>query len=114
MPFGDVPEDAYYYDAVLWAAEQGITAGISDTVFSPDAICSRAQAITFLWRAAGAPVPKNGTMPFTDVTKDSYFYDAVLWAVENGITYGMTESIFGSDEICTRAQDITFLYRSVE
>lgn len=114
MPFGDVPEDTYYYDAVLWAAEQGITAGISDTVFSPDAICSRAQAITFLWRAAGAPVPKNGTMPFTDVTKDSYFYDAVLWAVENGITYGMTESTFGSDEICTRAQDITFLYRSVE
>ena len=114
MPFADVTEDAYYYDAVLWAAENGITAGTSDTAFSPDAFCTRAQAVTFLWRAADSPAPKSGTMPFSDVAEDSYYHDAVLWATENGITTGTSATAFSPSDNCTRAQDITFLYRSAE
>ena len=112
--FTDVTEDAYYYDAVLWAAENGITAGTSDTAFSPDAFCTRAQAVTFLWRAADSPAPKSGTMPFSDVAEDSYYHDAVLWATENGITTGTSATAFSPSDNCTRAQDITFLYRSAE
>ena len=84
--FVDVATGSYYEDAVDWAVENGITKGTDDTHFSPDSICTRAQAVTFLWRTAGSPAPKTSTMPFTDVPVGSYYYDAVLWAVENGIT----------------------------
>ena len=110
--FVDVPTNAYYYDAVLWAVEQGITQGTDSLHFSPDGICTRAQAVTFLWRAAGSPAPKSNTMPFTDVPAGSYYYDAVLWAVENGITKGTSDTAFSPNLNCTRAQIVTFLWRS--
>ena len=110
--FVDVPADAYYYDAVLWAAENEITGGTSATTFSPDMTCTRAQAVTFLWRAADSPAPKSETMPFVDVAADAYYYDAVLWAVENGITAGTSETTFSPDMKCTRAQIMTFLWRA--
>ena len=113
-PFVDVAEDAYYYDAVLWAAEEGITSGTDATHFSPDATCTRAQAVTFLWCAAGSPAPKSSTMPFTDVTADAYYHNAVLWAVENGITSGTSATTFSPDATCTRAQIVTFLWRAQE
>ena len=113
-PFADVAEDSYYYDAVLWAVGEKITSGTSDTAFSPDAACTRAQAVTFLWRAAGSPAPKSGTMPFTDVAADAYYHDAVLWAVEQGITAGTSATTFSPDATCTRAQIVTFLWRSQE
>ncbi|MGM9524440.1 MAG: S-layer homology domain-containing protein [Faecousia sp.] len=112
MPFVDVPNDAYYFDAVLWAVENGITNGTSDTTFSPDASCTRAQAVTFLWRAVGCPSPKSNAMPFKDVVKGSYYETAVLWAVENGITNGTSATTFSPDSICSRAQIATFLWRS--
>ncbi|MGM9553263.1 MAG: S-layer homology domain-containing protein, partial [Faecousia sp.] len=112
MPFVDVPNDAYYFDAVLWAVENGITNGTSDTTFSPDASCTRAQAVTFLWRAVGCPSPKSNAMPFKDVVKGSYYETAVLWAVENGITKGTSATTFSPDDICNRAQIATFLWRS--
>ncbi|MGN1004630.1 MAG: S-layer homology domain-containing protein [Oscillospiraceae bacterium] len=111
ISFVDVPTDAYYYDAVLWAVKNGVTTGTSATTFSPNATCTRAQTVTFLWRAAGCPAPKNSTMPFTDIAPDAYYYDAVLWAVENGITKGTNDTTFGPDEDCTRAQIVTFLWR---
>lgn len=111
-PFTDINDDAYYKDAVIWAVENGITKGISGTMFSPDAACTRAQAVTFLWRAAGSPVPKTTAMPFADVKAGSYYYDAVLWAVENGITKGTSDTTFSPDVKCTRAQIVTFLWRS--
>ena len=111
-PFTDVNDDAYYKDAVIWAVENGITKGISGTMFSPDAACTRAQAVTFLWRAAGSPSPKSGAMPFGDVAADAYYHDAVLWAVENGITKGTSETMFSPDATCSRAQIVTFLWRS--
>ncbi len=110
--FYDVPNDAYYYEAVKWAVENGITRGTDDTHFSPDGICTRAQAVTFLWRAAGSPEPETRTMPFTDVPAGSYYYDAVLWAVENGITKGTSDTMFSPDATCSRAQIVTFLWRS--
>ena len=110
--FADVVPDSYYKDAVDWAVENGITQGTDDNRFSPDGICTRAQAVTFLWRAAGRPEPKNRTMPFTDVPADSYYYNAVLWAVENGITKGTGDTTFSPDMTCTRAQIVTFLWRS--
>lgn len=110
--FVDVPADAYYYDAVLWAAENEITGGTSATTFSPDMTCTRAQAVTFLWRAAGSPEPKSTEMPFEDVSADAYYYDAVLWAVEQGITAGTSETTFSPDMKCTRAQIVTFLWRA--
>ncbi|WP_253284564.1 S-layer homology domain-containing protein [Intestinimonas butyriciproducens] len=110
--FVDVPADAYYYDAVLWAAEEGITGGVDSTHFAPNATCTRAQAVTFLWRAAGSPAPKSSEMPFTDVAAGSYYYDAVLWAVENGITKGTSDTTFTPNAKCTRAQIVTFLWRS--
>ena len=110
--FVDVSADAYYYDAVLWAAKEGITGGTDATHFSPNATCTRAQAVTFLWRAAGSPAPKSHAMPFTDVAEGSYYHDAVLWAVENGITKGTSDTTFTPNAKCTRAQIVTFLWRS--
>ncbi len=110
--FVDVATGSYYEDAVDWAVENGITQGTDDTHFSPDGICTRAQAATFLWRAAGSPKPETRTMPFTDVPAGSYYYDAVLWAVENGITKGTTNTTFSPNMTCTRAQIVTFLWRS--
>ena len=110
--FDDVAEDAYYFDAVEWAVEEGITSGTSATTFSPNATCTRAQAVTFLWRAAGSPEPKSTEMPFVDVAADAYYYDAVLWAVENGITSGTSATTFSPNNDCTRAQIVTFLWRS--
>ena len=110
--FVDVPKGGYFEDAVDWAVENGITTGTDASHFSPDDVCTRAQAVTFLWRAAGCPQPKNRTMPFTDVPKSSYFYDAVLWAVEAGITKGTSDTKFSPDDLCTRAQIAVFLWRS--
>ena len=110
--FVDVPSGSYYEDAVDWAVANGITTGMDAAHFSPDGICTRAQAVTFLWRAAGRPAPESRTMPFTDVPADSYYYDAVLWAVENGITKGTSSTTFSPDDTCTRAQIVTFLWRS--
>ena len=111
-PFTDVPSGAYYEDAVVWAVKKGITSGTSATTFNPDGSCTRAQAVTFLWRAAGSPEPKSAAMPFTDVPAGSYFEKAVLWAVENGITKGTSDTTFSPDASCTRAQIVTFLWRA--
>ena len=110
--FVDVATGSYYEDAVDWAVENGITKGTDDTYFSPDGICTRAQAVTFLWRTAGSPASKTSAMPFTDVPVGSYYYDAVLWAVENGITKGTSDTTFSPDDTCTRAQIVAFLWRS--
>lgn len=110
--FVDVATGSYYEDAVDWAVENGITKGTDDTHFSPDGICTRAQAVTFLWRTAGSPASKTSTMPFTDVPVGSYYYDAVLWAVENGITKGTSDTTFSPNMTCTRAQIVAFLWRS--
>lgn len=110
--FVDVATGSYYEDAVDWAVENGITQGTDDTHFSPDGICTRAQAVTFLWRAAGSPKPETRAMPFTDVPAGSYYYDAVLWAVENGITEGTSDTTFSPNMTCSRAQIVTFLWRS--
>ena len=110
--FVDVPVGSYYEDAVSWAVKNSITQGTDSAHFSPDGICTRAQAVTFLWRAAGSPAPKSTEMPFTDVPAGSYYYDAVLWAVENGITVGTTETSFSPDTTCSRGQIVTFLWRS--
>lgn len=112
LPFVDVAESAYYYDAVLWAVENGITGGTSATTFSPNQACTRAQAMTFLWRAAGSPAPKTTSNPFTDVSSSAYYYDAVLWAVENGITAGTSATTFSPNNTCTRGQIMTFLWRA--
>ncbi|MDD7302132.1 MAG: InlB B-repeat-containing protein [Eubacteriales bacterium] len=109
--FVDVAAGVYYEDAVDWAVESGITKGTDDTHFYPDGICTRAQAVTFLWRAAGSPEPETRTMPFTDVPVSSYYYDAVLWAVRENITKGTTSTTFSPDADCTRAQIVTFLWR---
>ena len=110
--FVDVATGSYYEDAVDWAVENGITQGTDDTHFSPDGICTRAQAVTFLWRTAGSPAPRLHTMPFTDVPAGNYYYDAVLWAVENGITEGTSDTTFSPNSTCTRAQIVAFLWRS--
>ena len=110
--FVDVATGSYYEDAVDWAVENGITKGTDDTHFSPDGICTRAQAVTFLWRAAGSPAPETRTMPFTDIPVGSYYYDAVLWAVENGITKGTGDTTFSPNMTCSRAQIVAFLWRS--
>ena len=109
-PFADVSSDAYFRKSVLWAVEHGITSGTSASAFSPDAVCTRAQIVTFLWRAAGKP-QANGTNPFADVSSDAYYYDAVLWAVEQGITDGTSATTFSPDAACTRGQAVTLLYR---
>ena len=111
-PFTDVPAGSYYEDAVIWAVDKGITTGTSATTFNPNSICTRAQAVTFLWRAAGSPAAKSSAMPFADVKAGSYYETAVLWAVENGITKGTSDTMFSPDATCTRAQIVTFLWRS--
>lgn len=111
--FVDVKESDYYYDAVKWALEKGITTGTSDTTFSPKADCSRAQAVTFLWRAAGSPTPTLTKTNFTDINKDAYYYTAVLWALENNITTGTSATTFAPTMKCSRAQIVTFLWRTM-
>ena len=111
-PFIDVPAGSYYEDAVVWAVEKGITSGTSAVTFDPNGNCTRAQAVTFLWRAAGSPAPKTKVMPFTDVPSGSYYYDAVLWAMEQGITKGTSDTAFSPNASCTRAQIVTFLWRA--
>ena len=110
--FHDVTRFDYYYDSVKWAADNGIASGTSRFAFSPDAVCTRAQTVTFLWRAAGSPLPRYRVSPFTDVHAYDYYYEAVLWAVEQGITTGLTATTFGPDETVTRGQVATFLYRA--
>ena len=112
--FDDVPDDSYYKDAVDWAVDRGITVGASAMKFDPNGICTRAQAVTFLWRALGKPAAKNTAMSFTDVAADAYYADAVLWAVENKIVLGVSETKFDPDGICTRAQIVTLLWRTAE
>ena len=110
--FYDVPNDAFFYEAVKWAVKSGVTNGLSDTMFGPYESCTRAQIVTFLWRAAGSPEPKATTSAMTDLNPNAYYYKAVLWAIENGITDGMTETTFAPDATCTRAQIVTFLWRA--
>lgn len=111
-PFVDVRSDAYYYDPVLWAVNNGITSGIDATHFGPTATCNRAQVVTFLWRANGCPEPEKANNPFTDVEPGKFYEKAVLWAVEKGITSGISATAFGPNEGCTRAQVVTFLWRA--
>ena len=111
--FYDVPNGAYFYEAVKWAVDKGITNGLSDTMFGPYESCTRAQIVTFLWRAAGSPEPKTASS-FADVPASAYYAKAVAWAVENGITNGMTETTFAPDATCTRGQSVTFLYRALK
>ena len=108
--FYDVPNDAYYYEAVKWAAENGITGGVGNSLFAPNQPCTRAQIVTFLWRVAGSPVV-NYLMPFTDVDEGAYYAEAVRWAASTGIVTGLTESTFGTNGICTRAQAAAMIYR---
>ena len=110
LSFSDVPRNAYYYDAVQWAVDNSITSGTSATTFSPDATCTRAQMVTFLWRTAGCPVVQR-TNPFVDVRSDAYYYNAVLWAAKNGITAGTSAARFSPEDTVTRDQAVTFLYR---
>lgn len=112
LPFLDVPVGAYYYDAVAWAVENGVTSGTSATTFSPDNACTRAQMVTFLWRAAGEPEPETTVNPFTDISAGTYYYEAVLWAVEQGITNGTSATTFSPDATVTRGQTVTFLWRN--
>ena len=109
--FADVPANAHYKKAVDWAVENGITSGTNETTFAPDATCTRAQTVTFLWRAAGSPEPTKQDNPFTDVKADAYYYKAVLWAVEKGITSGTTATTFAPDATVSRAQVVSFQYR---
>ena len=112
LSFTDVSAKAYHFDAVAWAVKNKITSGQSDTLFAPDASCTRAQMVTFLWRANGSPEPTVTELPFTDVAADAYYAKAVLWAVENGITTGTSDTTFDPDGVVTRAEAVTFLWRS--
>ena len=112
LPFTDVAVNDYFYAPVKWAVENGITAGTSATTFSPNTSCTRAQTMTFLWKAAGSPEPSGTANPFTNVAPDAYYYKAVLWAVENGITAGTSDTTFSPDQTVTRGQTMTFLYRA--
>ena len=111
--FYDVPNGAYFYEAVKWAVENGITTGVGNDLFAPEQPCTRAQIVTFLWRAAGSPEPKTASS-FTDVPANAYYAKAVAWAVENGITNGMTATMFAPDATCTRGQSVTFLHRALK
>jgi len=111
-PFVDVAEKDYFYDAVLWGVENGVVKGMDEMHFEPETVCTRAQALTFLWRANGMPQPKTTTNPFVDVDASAYYYDAVLWGVENGIVKGMDETHFEPDTLCQRAHAVTFLWRA--
>ena len=108
--FYDIPNDAYYYEAVKWAVENGITGGIGNSLFAPNQPCTRAQIVTFLWRVAGSPVV-NYLMPFTDVDESAYYAEAVRWAASTGIITGLTETTFGANGVCTRAQAAAMIYR---
>jgi hypothetical protein len=110
-PFTDVPADAYFADAVDWAVNKGITNGMTATTFGPNEVCTRAQAMTFMWRFLGQPAHTSTNNPFTDVSADAYYYDAVLWAVENGVTKGTSATTFSPNDMVTRAQLVTFVYR---
>ena len=112
--FTDIDSNAYYYKAVLWAVENNIANGMSDTVFSPNTACTRAQIVTFLWRSAGCPEMTAAENHFTDIDAGAYYYKAVLWAIENNITNGMSDTAFGPNTACTRAQIVTLLYRSAK
>ena len=112
-PFSDVSTSAYYYEAVKWAAENGITGGVGNSLFAPNQPCTRAQIVTFLWRAAGSPVV-NYLMPFTDVDEGAYYAEAVRWAASCGIVTGLTETTFGTDSVCTRAQAAAMIYRCAQ
>ena len=112
MPFTDVPAGSYYYDAVLWAVENGVTNGTSATTFGPSESCNRAQIVTFLWRAQKSPAA-TAANPFTDVAADAYYTNAVLWAVKEGVTAGTTATTFSPAADCTRAQIVTFIYRAL-
>ena len=111
--FYDVPNDAYYFEAVKWAAENGITGGVGNSLFAPNQPCTRAQIVTFLWRAAGSPVV-NYRMPFTDVDEGAYYAEAARWAASTGIVTGLTETTFGTDSVCTRAQAAAMIYRCAQ
>ena len=112
--FYDVPNNAYFYEAVKWAVENGITTGVGNDLFAPEQPCTRAQIVTFLWRAAGSPEPKGAASGMTDVVSGSYYEKAVAWAIENGITTGTTTTTFSPDVTCTRAQAVTFLARALK
>ena len=112
LHFTDVPGDAYYYDAVYWTMEHGITYGTSATTFTPGRTVTRAEMVTFLWRAYGCPEPGSSINPYTDVSSNAYYYDAVLWAVENGVTRGTSTTTFSPEVTVTRAQAVTFLWRA--
>ena len=112
-PFTDVKTSDYFYNPVLWAVENGITSGTGNGKFSPKEICTRGQVVTFLWRAMGEPEPQSTVNPFSDVREKDYFYKAVLWAVENGITSGTSAGKFSPKENCTRGQVVTFLHRAL-
>ncbi|MBQ6430663.1 MAG: S-layer homology domain-containing protein [Oscillospiraceae bacterium] len=111
-PFKDIKTSDYFYNAVLWAAENGVTTGTSATTFSPNATCTRGQVVTFLWRSSGCPEPKSTNNPFKDVKATDYFYKAVLWAAENGVTTGTSATTFSPNAPCTRAHVVTFLWRA--
>jgi hypothetical protein len=111
-PFTDVPVDSYYYDAVLWAVEQGITSGTSATTFSPNVTCTRAQGVTFLYRYEKSPAVSSSN-GFTDVAADAYYSNAVQWAVDKNVTAGTSATTFSPNEACTRGQIVTFLYRDM-
>ena len=112
MPFTDVKKGCYYYNAVLWAVENGITKGTTPTTFSPNETCNRAQAVTLLWRSQGSPEVK-GECPFTDVPENRFFSEAVLWAAQEGVTIGTTETTFEPYKSCNRAQIVTLLWREM-
>jgi hypothetical protein len=112
-PFTDVKAGKYYYKAVLWAVENNITGGVSSTLFGVGRPCTREQTMTFLWKAVGSPNPTSTTSPFTDVKAGKYYYKAVLWAVENGVTGGVSSTLFGVGRTCTRGQIVTFLYAAI-
>lgn len=112
VTWSDVSEGAYYYDPVMWAVDNGITGGTGDGVFSPKKVCTREQVVTFLWKAAGSPEPNGTVSPFTDVTPNKYYFKPVLWAVENKITSGATETSFGVKKSCTREQVVSFLWKA--
>ena len=112
-PFTDVPEGSFYYDPVIWAVANGVTTGATATTFNPGGECMRAHVVTFLWRAAGQPEPATTVNPFVDVAPTDFYYKAVLWAVENGVTNGVDATHFGATKACNRAQVVTFLYRAM-
>ena len=113
-PFSDVKEGAFYYKAVLWAVQNGITNGVDATHFGPDRGCTRGQVVAFLHRSQGTPAPGSSVNPFVDVKEGAFYYDAVLWAVEKNVTKGTSETTFSPNATCTRGQIVTFLYRAMK